>query len=103
MQVIIYAALYLKLRTKKNPDLGDRKILAARIESIMNPERSVGKAKDPFIQCLLKSNRDLGDLIFMKPLHVRIKLSTPNHPKADNSKDFILTDSSIEVNVSLNS
>jgi hypothetical protein len=93
--------LYLKLRRK--PDIGEdnQEKYAARIVDILNQERT---GRDSCIHFLLKSNRDLRDLIFIKPLHVRIKLSCPDHPKAaDNSKDIILTDSSIEVNVSLNS
>lgn len=105
MQVIVYAALYLKLR---KPELleDNQEKCAASIADILNSERS-GKMgrdeRDSFIQFLLKSNRYLRDLIFMKPLHVRIKLDTLDHPKAANGKDIILTDSNIEVNVSLSS
>jgi hypothetical protein len=67
----------------------------------LNPGRGEGLEKDSCIQLLLKSNCNLRDLIFVKPLHLRINLDTLDHPKADNSKDIILTDSAIEVNVSL--
>jgi len=99
-QVIICAVLYLKLR--KNPDLEEdnQEKYAARIVDILKPERTVRTGGESCIH-LLKSNKDLRDLIFMKPLHVRIKFDCPDHPKADNSKDIILTDSSVEVNVSL--
>lgn len=102
MQVIVYAALYLKLR---KPELleDNQEKCAARIADILNSERSGKMGRESFIQFLLKSNRDLRDLIFMKPLHVRIKLDTLDHPKAANGKDIILTDSNIEVNVSLSS
>lgn len=98
-EVIVYAALYLKLR---KPELleDNQDKCAARIADILNSERSGKMGRDSFIQFLLKSNRDLRDLIFMKPLHVRIKLDTLDHPKAANGKDIILTDSNIEVNVS---
>jgi hypothetical protein len=100
-QAIISAVLYLKHR--KKPYLGEdnQEKFAARIVD-MNPERTGRTARDLCIH-MLKSNRDLRDLIFIKPLHVRIKFDTLDHPKADNSKDIILTDSSVEVNVSLNS
>uniref|UniRef100_A0A7N2R6H3 NHL domain-containing protein n=1 Tax=Quercus lobata TaxID=97700 RepID=A0A7N2R6H3_QUELO len=99
-EVIICAVLYLKLR--KNPDLEEdnQEKYAARIVDILKPERTVRTGGESCIH-LLKSNKDLRDLIFMKPLHVRIKFDSPDHPKADNSKDIILTDSSVEVNVSL--
>ena len=58
--------------------------------------------RDACIRYLLKANRDLRDLIFMKPLQVRIKIDSFDHPKADNSRDIVFTESSIEVNLSLN-
>lgn len=102
MQVIINAALYLRLR--RNPDQSDdnQEQYAARIVDLLNSRRSGKMERDACIQYLLKANRDLRDLIFMKPLHVRIKVDSFDHPKADNSRDIILTESSIEVNVSLN-
>lgn len=100
-QVIICAVLYLKLRKKPDLEEDNQEKYAARIVDILKPERTVRTGGECIH--LLKSNKDLRDLIFMKPLHVRIKFDSPDHPKADNSKDIILTDSSIEVNVSLNS
>lgn len=94
--------LYLRLR--RDPDLPEdnQEKCAARIVEILNPERSrKNLERDSWIRYLLKTKSDLRDVIFMKPLHVRIKLNCLDHPKADNLKDIILTDSSIEVNVSL--
>ncbi|KAK9282548.1 hypothetical protein L1049_005469 [Liquidambar formosana] len=103
-EVIIYAALYLRLRRNLNSDKdSNRERIAERMVDILNPEKKRSIERDFCIQFLLNSNRDLDDLIFMKPLHMRIKLDTLDHPKADNSKEIILTDSSVEVNVSLNS
>ncbi|XP_021274503.1 uncharacterized protein LOC110409476 [Herrania umbratica] len=100
-EVIIYAALYLKLR--RNPVLQDdnQEKFAARVAEILNPERIEDFGANSCIQFLLKSNIDLRDFIFIKPLHVRIKFNCQDHPKADNSKDIILTDSSINIDVSL--
>ncbi|MBA0715359.1 hypothetical protein Golax_014260 [Gossypium laxum] len=102
-EVIIYAALYLKLRRNHAlQDDNDQEKFAARIANILNPkenERFDGKSCTKF---LLKSNRDLRDLFFIKPLHVRIKLNSQDHQKADNSKDIVLTDSSLNIDVSLN-
>ncbi|XP_057997273.1 uncharacterized protein LOC110644114 isoform X2 [Hevea brasiliensis] len=99
-EVIIYAALYLKLRGDPDLHADSRENYAARITDILNPGRITGIRRDACIQ-LLKSNADLRDLTFMKPLHVRIKLDCVDHPKADNGKDIILTNSSLEVNVTL--
>ncbi|KAL9397702.1 hypothetical protein Peur_011955 [Populus x canadensis] len=100
-ELIIHAALYLKLRRHLDLEEGGQQKHAARIADILNPGRGEGLEKDSCIQLLLKSNCNLRDLIFVKPLHLRINLDTLDHPKADNSKDIILTDSAIEVNVSL--
>ncbi|KAL4643971.1 hypothetical protein ACB092_02G130100 [Castanea dentata] len=99
-EVIICAVLYLKLRKKPDLEEDNQEKYAARIVDILKPERTVRTGEESCIH-LLKSNEDLRDLIFMKPLHVRIKFDSPDHPKADNSKDIILTDSSVEVNLSL--
>ncbi|PRQ25561.1 putative transcription factor WD40-like family [Rosa chinensis] len=101
-EVIVYAALYLKLRKHELLE-DDQEKCAARIAAILNSDRSGKMGRDSFIQFLLNSNRDLRDLIFMKPLHVRVKLDCLDHPKAANGKDIILTDSNIEVNVVLSS
>lgn len=99
-QVIVCAALYLKLRRKPDLQEDNQETYAARIFDILYPERTGRTESDSFIHFLLKSNGDLRDLIFTKSLHVRIKLDTLDHPKALNGKDIILTDSSVEVNVS---
>lgn len=100
-ELIIYAALYLKLRRHLDPEEDGHQKYAARIADILNPGRGEGMGKNSCTQLLLKSNCNLRDLIFVRPLHMRINLDTLDHPKADNSKDIILTDSAIEVNVSL--
>ncbi|KAA8550640.1 hypothetical protein F0562_002324 [Nyssa sinensis] len=102
-EVIIYAALYVKLKRNPNSAEDSQVKNAARVEDNLNPDRSGRMGlRDPLIRCMLKSNQDLGELVFMKPLHVRLKFDCRDHPKAVNSKDIILTDSSIEVNVALN-
>ncbi|KAE8692169.1 putative Clavata3/esr-related 41 [Hibiscus syriacus] len=102
-EVIIYAALYIKLRRNHVvEDDNNQEKFAARIANILNPKGNERFSDDSCTKFLLKSNRDLRDLIFIKPLHVRIKFNSHNHPKAENSKDVILTDSSIKVDVSLN-
>ncbi|XP_015892347.3 uncharacterized protein LOC107426629 isoform X2 [Ziziphus jujuba] len=100
-EVIVNAVLYLKLRKESDIPEDDREKCAERIVDILSPQKSGKMARDSCIQYLLKTMRDLRDVIFTKPLHVRIKLDCLDHPKADNLKDIILTESSIEVNVSL--
>lgn len=100
MQVIINAVLYLKLRSDPDQPEDNQEKYAARIVEILNLGRSGEIERDSWIQ-LLKTNRDLRDVIFMRPLHVRIKVESSNHSKADNSRDIILTESSIKVDVSL--
>ncbi|KAK2637092.1 hypothetical protein Ddye_031884 [Dipteronia dyeriana] len=102
-EVIVYAALYMKLRKSPDQPEDSQEKYAARIADILNPERTGGIGRDSFVRFLLKSNRDLRDFTFIKPLHVRIKLDSLDHPKVGNSKEIILADSKIEVNVSLNS
>ncbi|KAF7825724.1 Protein SUPPRESSOR OF QUENCHING 1, chloroplastic isoform A [Senna tora] len=101
-EVIIYAVLYLKLKKDLNSQEENRKIHAGRILDIMTSRRCGKTERDLCNAFLLKSKGDLRDLNFMKPLHVRIKLDCLDHPKAENGRDVILTDSSIEVKVSLN-
>jgi len=101
LQVIVFAALYLKLRRNHVSEDKNQEKLASKIADILDPEGIEGLGSNSCIQFLLKSNRDLRDLTFIKPLHVRIKFNCQDHPKADNSKGIILTDSSINVDVCL--
>ncbi|KAF5954656.1 hypothetical protein HYC85_007512 [Camellia sinensis] len=102
-KVVVYAALYLKLKRNPNSRKESMEKKAVRIADILNPQRAEMMGKEPCIEFLMKSERDpMGELVFMKPLCVRLKFDCGDHPKAaDNSKEIILTDSSIEVNVSL--
>ncbi|KAL6968044.1 hypothetical protein U1Q18_033848 [Sarracenia purpurea var. burkii] len=100
-ELIVFAALYLKLKSNQN-SCEDKEKKAARIADILNSRRAKKMERDVCFQFLIKSNRDLRELVFMKPMHVRLKFGCRDHPKpVDNSKDIVLTDSSIEVNVSL--
>ncbi|KAK7350247.1 hypothetical protein VNO77_08599 [Canavalia gladiata] len=100
-EVIIYAVLYCKLRRAPNSNEGNQEEHAARILDIFSSKRSGKLERDLWNAFLLQSKGDLRDLIFMKPLHIRIRLNCLDHPKADNGRDIILTDSSIKVDVSL--
>ncbi|CAJ2655692.1 uncharacterized protein LOC123920050 isoform X2 [Trifolium pratense] len=101
-EVVIFAVLYCKLKKIPNSNDGNQEKYAARILDFLSSKRSGKKERDSWNAFLLQSKGDLRDLIFTKPLHVRVRLNTFEHPKAENNRDFILTDSSIKVNVLLN-
>lgn len=102
MQLIVYAALYLRLSRNKETESASQEELARKIAEILKPVRNITTMKeDLFVKLLSKSKRELRDIVFMKPMHVRIRLDSMDHPKADNSRDVILTDSSVEVDISL--
>ncbi|KAK7395821.1 hypothetical protein VNO78_16392 [Psophocarpus tetragonolobus] len=100
-EVIIYAVLYCKLRRVPNSNEGNLEEQAARVLDILSSKRSGKIQRDLWKAFLLQSKDDLRDLIFMKPLHVRIRLSCRDHPKADIGRDTV-TNSSIKVDVLLN-
>lgn len=98
-EVIISAALYLRLKKDSDGRSDSRQRKADRIADLLNPGTMV--SRDVILQFLLASKRDLEEIIITRPVHVRLKFECPNHPKADNSKDIILTDTSLNVNVAL--
>ncbi|XP_031114699.1 uncharacterized protein LOC116018832 isoform X1 [Ipomoea triloba] len=99
-EVIISAALYLKLRKTADTGMDSREQKAAKIADSLDPTRRV--SKDLLVSYLLASKRDLEGLVVTRPLQVRLKFECPNHPTSeDNSKEIIMTDSSINVSVSL--
>ncbi|KAH0664955.1 hypothetical protein KY285_026161 [Solanum tuberosum] len=98
-EVIICAALYLRLKKDSDARSGGRQRKAARIADLLNP--GTRASKDLIVQVLLASNRDLEEVIITRPVHVKLKFDCPNYPKADNSKDIIKTDTSLNVNVAL--
>lgn len=102
MQVIIFAVLYCKLRKIPNSNDGNQEKYAARILDFLSSKRSGKRERDSWNAYLLQSKGDLRDLIFTKLVHIRVRINTSDHPKAENDRDFILTDSTIKVNVLLN-
>lgn len=100
-EVIVYAALYLKMKRCSNSsdDTGEKQV--ARIAEILNPGMSRCFKTNACMQLLSASERDVGELVFVRPLHVKLQIDCLDHPKAHNSKDIILTDTSINVNVRL--
>lgn len=99
-EVFILAPLYLKLQSslmtcKHNQEK------ATAIAEILKPDKTGRTTRNAFVLSLLNLNRDLGDLVFVKPLRIKLRFEIVNPPKSENSRDIILTDSSIDVNVSL--
>lgn len=91
-EVIINAALYLRIKRPQN---------MGKLVDALNPSGKDNVQKDVCAQILSTSENIPEEHVFLRPLHVRLKINSLDHPKADNSKDIILTESSVEVNVSL--
>lgn len=91
----------MRLKSEPGEIESGRELIATKIVDLLNFGAIGNLERESCVRFLLKSGRDLREQIFMKPLHVRIKFDSFDHPKADNSRDIILTDSSVEVNVSL--
>lgn len=100
-EVIINAALYLRIRKPQKQSIDSKKQLAARLVNFLNPGGEDNFQKDVCAQILSTSKKTPEEFVFMRPLHVRLKINSLDHPKAENSKDIILTESSIEVDVSI--
>ncbi|KAJ9548009.1 hypothetical protein OSB04_020552 [Centaurea solstitialis] len=98
-EVIINAALYLRI---KNEIDESKKQQAGRLVDALNHSGNDKMQIDACAEIVSRSEKNPKELIFVRPLHVRLKINSLDHPKADNSKDIILTESSIQVHVSLN-
>ncbi|XP_051118786.1 uncharacterized protein LOC127242999 isoform X2 [Andrographis paniculata] len=97
-EAVIYAALYLRL--KKNSNKIDTQCeKASRIADVIDPKRKFDR--DVLIKTLMMPGRDLGELVFVRPIHVRLQFNVRDRPKADKSRRELLTDSSVKVDVSL--
>lgn len=99
IQVIIYAALYLRLKKSSSSEGESQGVKAARIADIVMAKRKT--RRDLLVKLLMTTEREMEEIVFMRPLHVRLKFNCDLHPKGENSKDILLTDSSVEARVSL--
>ncbi|KAF6173598.1 hypothetical protein GIB67_022957 [Kingdonia uniflora] len=101
-KVIICAVLYLRLNKDQicNEDNQEKK--TKRILDILEDGRCGKWERDACISLMLDSGRDLENLVFMKPLHLRLKLECADHSTTPiQTKEVILTESTVEVNVSI--
>ncbi|KAD3068506.1 hypothetical protein E3N88_36386 [Mikania micrantha] len=97
-EVIINAALYLRIQNKTN---NSKMQQLTRLVSNSNPSSKDSFQTEACARILSTSNKTPEELVFLRPLHVRLKINSRDHPKAENSKDIILTESFVEVNVLL--
>ncbi|PIA40172.1 hypothetical protein AQUCO_02500104v1 [Aquilegia coerulea] len=99
-EVTIYGVLYLKLKKDLiyRENRWDENM--KRILNIIN-YKSEQPGTHACLQLMLEANRDIGDIVFMKPLHLRLKFDCQDHPKGDKANEVVLTDSTIEVNAAL--
>eukprot|EP00268_Persea_americana_P053280 TRINITY_DN601_c1_g1_i11.p1 TRINITY_DN601_c1_g1~~TRINITY_DN601_c1_g1_i11.p1 ORF type:complete len:418 (-),score=83.73 TRINITY_DN601_c1_g1_i11:265-1518(-) len=106
-EVVIYTVLYLKLTEMHGSSSLAEGIKTARmVLDIRDDDKCRKQGGDACARLLLESCRDLRDITFMKPLHLRIRLDVDDYPVADkdseNLREMVLpTDSFIKVNVSL--
>lgn len=56
---------------------------------------------DVLVKVLTASPSDLEELIILRHLHVRLKIDSFDHPKADNLREIIMSESSVKVEVTL--
>ncbi|KAG0498564.1 hypothetical protein HPP92_003255, partial [Vanilla planifolia] len=90
-EIIVSAALYLKLSPTVN--LKDA-------TSILNPrEHKNSLIEAERFRSYLENCGEMTCVIFTRPLHLRIKLYCGDHPAAATSKETILTDTQLEMNV----
>ncbi|XP_042002523.1 uncharacterized protein LOC121751795 isoform X3 [Salvia splendens] len=98
-EAVIYAALYLRLKKNLNAQGDSQEIKAAKIADILEPKRK--SRRDMLIKLLMMSKRELEDVVFMRPLNVRLKFNCDLHPKGEHSKEIVVTDSTVEARITL--
>nr|CAD1840902.1 unnamed protein product [Ananas comosus var. bracteatus] len=96
-QVVVSAVLYLKIK-KLQENKEDHKALATRILDQPNPS---GKQEFAIVELLAETCGDASDIIFMKPLHLRLRLECGDHPAAETNKETVFMNSGVNINVAL--
>ncbi|KAI4365745.1 hypothetical protein MLD38_021707 [Melastoma candidum] len=100
-EVVVNAALYLRLHRSLDVAEDKQEMYAGKLADVMVPDYARETGRPLCQQILLHPSINLKDVIFVRPLHVRVRLDSQRHPKANNSKAVVLTESSVEVNLSL--
>lgn len=96
-EVVVSLVLYLKLSREQGTK--ERSLEAIKILGL--PKQGIRSEDDTWIKLLLDSVQDLKELVFVKPLHLRIRFDCLDHPNATTQNETILTDTALEVNISL--
>ncbi|URD74888.1 hypothetical protein MUK42_24900 [Musa troglodytarum] len=97
-EVVVSAVVYLK--PKKTQGSTEWSLPAT---TLLEYKREVRKLEeDASIRLLSKTFEDVEDMIFMKPLHIRLRFKCGDHPTGKTTKETICTDSTIKVPISLN-
>nr|ADZ04632.1 hypothetical protein [Oryza glaberrima] len=93
-ELVASAALYLKIDSAKD-DHGEQQALVKRIIQCQRREDHAG------VELLMESCKDSRDLTIMKPVHLRLMLECADHPAGTTNKETISSESSFEINISL--
>ncbi|XP_006659803.3 uncharacterized protein LOC102707513 isoform X2 [Oryza brachyantha] len=93
-ELVASAALYLKIDSTKN-DQGEQKALVKKIIQCQRREEHAGA------DLLMQNCKDARDLTIMKPVHLRLMLECADHPAGTTNKETISSESSFEINISL--
>lgn len=93
-ELVASAALYLKIDSAKD-DHGEQQALVKRIIQCQRREDHAG------VELLMESCKDARDLTIMKPVHLRLMLECADHPAGTTNKETISSESSFEINISL--
>ncbi|CAL9049195.1 uncharacterized protein LOC135585727 isoform X1 [Musa acuminata AAA Group] len=99
-EVVVSAVVYLK--PKKTQGSTEEWSLRATTLLDSNKHEVRKMEEDASIRLLSKTFEDVEDMIFMKPLHIRLRFECADHPAGETTKETICTDSTIKVPVSLN-
>ena len=93
MQVVVSAVLYLKLED------GGGFLSRESARRLLDVEET--SELEACVDLLLESHEKDKDIIFMKPMRLRVRLDCGDHSPSISSKDMLPTDCSLEVNLAL--
>nr|ADZ04648.1 hypothetical protein [Oryza punctata] len=93
-ELVASAGLYLKIDSAKD-DHGEQKALVKRIIQCQRHEDHAG------VELLMENCKDARDLTIMTPLNLRLMLECADHPAGTTNKETISSESSFEINISL--
>lgn len=98
-ELVVSAVLYLQLKNEKDI----REEQAIKVRRILGLEKPDSRdlENDACVDLLSKTCGDTRDIVFMKPLHLRMRFDCADHPPALTSKETIIDDTIKEINVSL--